>query len=410
MNTWTFSLPQDAYTNLNAYAPDWVPGQGFPVGHELIGGRDFWTYVVIHLVADMKFITMFSMLFGAGILLQSERAAARGISPARIHYGRMVVLLGFGLLHAYFIWYGDILTDYAMCGMLLFPLRKARPGLLLALGLVMIGTVSVINFCYYENLHVAPLEQLQNWNDNLLADRGGNDYELAAYRGTYHDAFEHRVVASFSGQTMEFVTWSFWRCGGAMLIGMALLKRKFFHGAWPREVYATIAILAIPIGWAVTGLGIVFNEAIGWDEAPASVFSVWGLGGEFNYWGSLITELGYLSLGVLVAVWAAQSGRKFFRQCLWPVRAIGKMALSNYIAQSLIATTLFYGYGFGLFGYLGHFELLFVVFPVWILQLLISPIYMSYFRQGPLEWVWHRIVYWRGEPPPLTDAAEPLSS
>ena len=127
---------------------------------------------------------------------------------------------------------------------------------------------------------------------------------------------------------------------------------------------------------------------------------------EFNYWGSLVTELGYLGLGVLVAVWAAAPARAFFHQCLWPLRAIGRTALSNYIAQSLIATTIFYGHGFGLYGSLTRLQLLYVVVPVWALQLIISPIYLRCFRQGPLEWLWHRLVYWHGEPPPLKCAAE----
>ena len=417
MNTWTFSLPQNAYTNLNAYTTDWVqgqpPGEGFPPGTELVHGAEFWTYVVIHLVADMKFITMFSMLFGAGILLQGERAAGRGLSPWRIHYGRMTVLLLFGLAHAYLIWFGDILVAYATCGMLLFPLRKARAGFLLLLGIVMVAMATVINVATMEKIDIplpgntGVLQALAEWNGRMVAGKSGNDFELEAYHGTWSDEMKHRVPTSFSGETDGFLTWSLWRCGGAILIGMALHKRKFFHGLWTREAYATIAALAIPIGWAVTGLGIIFNQSIGWVDLPpdptgSTVLTVWGLGVEFNYWGSLMTELGYISLGVLVAIWAMQNGREFLRKCLWPFRAIGRMALSNYIGQSLIASTIFYGHGFGLFGTMSRVQLLGVVFATWTVQLIVSPIYLRFFHQGPLECLWHRIVYWRGEPPPLS--------
>ncbi len=421
MNTWTFSLPQSAYTNLNAYTTDWVqrqpPGEGFPVGTGLVQGAEFWTYTVIHLLADMKFITMFSVLFGAGILLQGERAAGRGLSPWRIHYGRMTVLLLIGLAHAYLIWYGDILVAYALCGMLLFPLRQARAGFLLLLGVVMIAMASVINVATMEKADIplpgntGVLKTLADWNSTLVGGKSGNDFELAAYRGTWADEMKHRVPTSFSGETDGFITWSLWRCGGAMLIGMALHKRKFFHGLWLRDTYATVAALAIPIGWAVTSLGIVFNQAIGWTDTPldtgtTSVFSVWGLGVEFNYWGSLITALGYLSLGVLVAIWAAQRGCVMLSKCLGPIRAIGRTALSNYIGQSLIASTIFYGHGLGLFGSMTRLQLLGVVFVTWVVQLMASPLYLHFFRQGPLEWLWHRIVYWRGEPPPLKDRTE----
>jgi len=404
MNTWTFALPQDAYVNPNAYTTDWIPGTGFPADHELVHGADFATYVVIHLVADMKFITMFSMLFGAGILLQGERASGRGLSSARIHYRRMGVLLGFGLIHAYALWYGDILYTYAVCGMLLFPLRKVRPSLLLLLGLIMIGVATFLNLAWAADWSLGPLDVLQDFSSAF--DHSGNDLELIAYRGNWWQQMDHRYWASFISQTSGFLQWSLWRCGGCILIGMALHRLNFFRGAWRRTTYKTIAMLCIPLGWVITGAGIAFNQAIRWDETADSLYTVWGLGVEFNYWGSLVTELGYISLGVLVALWAAAPARAFFRRCLWPVRAIGRTALSNYILQTIIATTIFYGHGFGLYGSLTRFQLLYVVFPVWALQLTVSPIYLRYFRQGPLEWLWHRIVYWDGEPPPLKDAAD----
>ncbi len=408
MNTWSFSQPQYAYTNPNAYTTEWVQGVGFPDNHEMVHGAEFAVYSIVHVLADMKFITMFSMLFGAGILLQGERAAARGLSPWRIHYSRMVVLLIFGIIHAYALWYGDILTGYASCGLLLFPLRKARPTLLIVLGVVMIAMVSVIDLSAAADSHLPVISTMTDWNNRQFGADGGNDFELAAYRGGWLEQMQHREPAAWTGQTYGFVMWTFWRCGGAILIGMALHKRRFFHGEWRREAYASLAVLAIPIGWAVTGAGIVFNQAIGWDDSPNTVLSVSGLGAQFNYWGSLVTELGYISLGVLVAMRAAQPAHAWLRKCLWPLRAIGRTALSNYILQSLIGTTLFYGHGFGLFGTVSRVGLLYIVGTVWIVQLIISPIYLSFFRQGPLEWVWHRLVYWRGEPPPLKDMAASL--
>lgn len=405
MNTWSFSQPQSAYLDPNIYAPDWIMGRGFPEGHENIHGVELFVYAATHILADMKFITMFSMLFGAGILLQGERAAARGLKPWRIHYGRMGVLMLFGIIHAYALWYGDILTGYACCGVLLYPLRKMRPTFLLVLGVGMIAMVSVINLALLAEIHFPLLDNLQNFHYGVLGNRGGNDYELEVYRGGWwRQITQHRGLVSFDGQTYGFVTWTFWRCGGCILIGMALHQWKFFHGAWPRAAYATIAALTIPIGWCITGLGVVYNVANGWDDS-ANVFSVWGFGTEFNYWGSLLTELGYISAGVLVALYAAEPVHALFNKCLWPIRAVGRTALSNYIGQSILATVLFYGHGLGYFGTMSHVDLLLVVAGVWMMQLIVSPIYLSLYSQGPLEWLWHRLVYWRGEPPPLKDPA-----
>src|SRR6188508_2854059 len=108
MNTWTMSLPQTAYTNPAAYSTAWVPYEGFPTGSHLMPpeGSEFWTYTFIHLFADMKFITMFSIMFGAGIVLQSGRSRQKGRNPWLVHYLRMFVLLMFGLCHTVGFWYG----------------------------------------------------------------------------------------------------------------------------------------------------------------------------------------------------------------------------------------------------------------------------------------------------------------
>ncbi len=418
MNTWTMSLPQEAYTNLAQYAPDWIYLQGFPEGHELFTATDHAVYLVIHLLADMKFITMFSMMFGAGILLQGDRAAAKGLSPARIHYARMAVLLVFGLLHAYFLWYGDILFDYAACGMLLFPLRRLPAAVLITLGLLMISMVTVIGQVTWHQNDLPPfgqrifntaLQPIYDLDNKLVFV--GNDIELHAYRADWtvglphprlaslEAEMTHRAIASFRAQTTGFLTWTFFRCGGAILIGMGLQRLRFFHGAWPLTAYVLIAVLAIPLGWFITYQGVLYNDRNGWDDTV-----LWGTGVEFNYWGSLVTEMGYISAGVLVAIWAADPANWILQKCLVPIRSVGRTALSNYIMQSLIGTTIFYGHGFGLFGYLSRLQLLGVVVAVWTFQLILSPLWLSYFRQGPLEWLWHKIVYWRGEPPALATA------
>jgi uncharacterized membrane protein YeiB len=143
----------------------------------------------------------------------------------------------------------------------------------------------------------------------------------------------------------------------------------------------------------------------------------------FNYWGSLLCAFGYISFGVLLALWAADPVKpswsaefarqgytpiaaigatfavnplhKLFRLCLIPVRAVGRMALTCYLTETLIGTTLFYGHGLGLFGKLSRPELVYkVVLPSWAFILAFATIWLSLFRQGPLEWLWHSIVYW----------------
>jgi uncharacterized protein len=232
-----------------------------------------------------------------------------------------------------------------------------------------------------------------------------NEAEIDAYRGNWWHQMRHRAWESWRSQVLYMG--DYLRCGGCILIGMALLRLRFFHGEWSRGAYAALACLLAPIGWIITYMGVAFMNHIGWKEYPwdtsDQLFSVWGLGVEFNYWGSLITELGYISFGVLLAFWAAEPARRVLRICLVPLRSIGRMALTCYILESVIGTTLFYGHGFGWYGRFWRVELLEVVAGVWVFLMIFATVWMHFFRQGPLEWVWHRIVYWRGEPPALKD-------
>ncbi len=413
MNTWTMSMPQYAYTNPASYSPEWVLGFGFPTGNpdewdslRPLTGANYWTFAFIHLLADMKFITMFSMMFGAGIVLQSERSRAKGKNPWLIHYLRMLVLLAFGLCHTFGFWYGDILTDYAICGMLLVPLRLLPAGPLMFLGMLMVAMVPAIDYAEMHHWFPAFFGRLTTFENDMRAHFGAaghdmyNDWELEVYRsGWWNQIVGHRFQASVLAHTSEFLKWTFWRCGGCILIGMALQRRKFFHGSWTGGAYATLATLATPVGWAIVIMGLQFNTFNGWKDSTGSLFDLWHLGMQFNYWGSLLCTTGYISFGVLVALWAAQ--RPALNLALVPLRSVGRMALTNYLSQTLIATTIFYGHGLGYFGKVSRFQLLPIVLVTWCVQLIASTLWLQHFRQGPLEWLWHSIVYWKWKSPLL---------
>jgi uncharacterized protein len=460
MNTWTMSLPQDTYTNPATYNPNWVQSMGFPYYNgpgaqpayfemEALKGLNHWVYVGIHLFADMKFITTFSILFGAGIVLQAERARKKGNNPWLTHYLRMSVLLVFGLVHTFGFWYGDILTDYALAGLILAPFRLLPPWLLFLLGMTMIaGTTAQVVAHDVHRREVAmaksadeiaaldqgwykPLDTLDDWQwgVNGLHARGirafkdrvrelgqdpsafshENDREVFAHRGNWWtQVVGHRFWTSVIDHTTGFISWTFWRCGGCMLLGMALQKRRFFHAAWPREACATIAALTIPIGWILSYRGVMFNQHEGWVENGAFL-SVYELGSQFNYWGSLLCSFGYLSVGVLLAIAAANPLRAILHKCLIPIRSIGRMALTCYLAETLIGTTIFYGHGFGLFGKTERWQNLPIVLGTWVIIMIFATVWLTLFRQGPLEWFWHSIVYWDWKNPRLAAAGPDAS-
>ncbi len=139
---------------------------------------------------------------------------------------------------------------------------------------------------------------------------------------------KHRVNESLRTLLSGFWTWELPRCGGCILLGMALQKRRFFHGEWSRQAYAAIAGIVTPVGWALTALGVLYNDRNGWTDGR-DFFALWGIGVEFNYWGSLLCTIGYMFIGVLLAFWAADPLRYIFRTCLIPIRSVGRTALST---------------------------------------------------------------------------------
>jgi uncharacterized protein len=396
MNTQNMSMPSLAYYNPYAYdAAAFID----PAHYTGLSSLNYAVFVAVHVFADLKFITIFSMLFGAGILLQGERLAARGISATRIHYARMAVLLVFGLIHAHVFWYGDVLAPYAVCGMLLFPLRTLRTSMLISLGLLFVSVATLYHWADTHGLDSALVHWLHNGTARLTDSVTGNDFEYAAYSGSWTEQMRSRSWVSLDNETFSFLDWTLWRCGGAMLIGMGLLRTRFFHAGWTAGVYLLIAGICIPIGWSLTGAGVLHNQWHGWFGGAYPDFA----GMQFNYWGSLVAAFGYLALGVLVAIRVAgpsdprtvgpSDRRPFLARIAVPVRAVGRTALSNYFLQSIIGTTIFYGHGFGYFGWLTRTELLGVVAGVWLFQLFVSTLWTRRFEQGPLEFVWHRMVY-----------------
>jgi uncharacterized protein len=386
MNTQDMSMPVLAYYNPLAYD---VAAYINPANYHGISPLNYAVFAAIHVIADLKFITVFSTLFGAGILLQGERLLARGVSSIKVHYLRMAVLLVFGLIHAHVFWYGDVLTSYAICGMLMFPLRKLRAPILLAAGLGMLSIATLYHWADTQNLNIGIVHWLHNGTARLTFGVTGNDFEFGAYTGSWKNQMQTRFWVALDNQTFSFLDWTLWRCGGSILIGMALLKLHFFHGEWPRRSYSILALLCIPTGWAITVMGVLHNQARGWFGGGYPDFA----GMEFNYWGSLVAAFGYMAFGIYFALRIADGKSKRLATLAIPLRAIGRTALSNYILQTLIGTTIFYGYGFGYFGWMSRAQLLWVVLGVWIFQLTVSTLWTRRFQQGPLEWVWHRTVY-----------------
>jgi uncharacterized protein len=176
-----------------------------------------------------------------------------------------------------------------------------------------------------------------------------------------------------------------------MLFGMALFKLGVLSAARTRAFYLRLLAIGWLVGLPIVGLGILWNRSIDW-AAPDFFF----LGSLPNYWGSLGVALGWIAAVMLLC--RSQGPSQAWSSVKARLSAVGQMAFTNYIAQSLICTWIFYGHGLGLFGQVDRVGQFGIVLLVWAVQLWWSPLWLARFRFGPLEWVWRSLVYRRRQP------------
>jgi uncharacterized protein len=212
-------------------------------------------------------------------------------------------------------------------------------------------------------------------------------HEVSTYQSGCLDQMTLRIPASLRFQTFIFLFFFLWRAGGLMLVGMALFKWGVLTAERSNRFYGVLMAAGFVIGFPIVIYGVIHNFAVNWSMDPA-----WFLGSQFNYWGSLPVSLGYIGLMMLL------SRLPRLTAITGVLGAVGRMALTNYLLQSVICTTIFYGHGLGLFGQVERSQQVLFVLGMWILQLIISPLWLRYFRFGPAEWLWRSLTYWQIQP------------
>lgn len=396
MNITAFALPMAAY--VNPVSPALAPYAG-----EFRGGN-FAAWLTTHLVFDQKMITIFSALFGAGLVVMDRRSGGRFLG---VHSRRMLWLLFLGLAHAYLVWFGDILVTYALCGALIYPLRRLRPRTLIVFGLLLCAVTMAISTLMGLGLGMGreaamqaeaviaaggePTEEqaeaIKGWRD-ACADLDPTPEQVAeqvaAFRGSYPETVAANVKAAVGFQTFYLLIWGLWRTTGVMMIGMALMKLGVFSASLPGRRYAIMVAAGYGLGLPVVAAGAWDQVASGFDPVRAFVF-----GWHFNAVGSLLVALGHVG----AVMWVCRAG--VLPRVTRRLAAVGRMALTNYLAQSVICTAVFFGWGFGLFGSLERWQIMLAVLGVWLVELAWSPWWLARFRFGPAEWVWRSLTYWR---------------
>jgi uncharacterized protein len=388
----------------------WNPQETALNGDATRANLAYWFASQVFFEGKMR--CLFSLLFGAGTVLFLARGDERGggLHVADIYYRRTLWLLLFGVIHAYCIWSGDILYPYAVFGLMLFPFRQARPKWLLIAGaaLLLLGVARGL-WPVYDDYQLRaragtaarlavegkPLTDEQKADQKKWAEKEKRfkpdpeaiKKDVEAYRGSYAKLFMHRMPFVASMQSMWLYRTGVSDVAAVMLIGMGLLLAGVLTGERSNRFYLRLMLCGYGIGGSVNALTAWYLVHSGFNpiEGRIATIATYDL-------GRLLVTLGHIGL----LVWLVKRG--WLRAATHRLAACGRMALSCYLGTSLICSTLFYGYGFGLFAKLQRYQLLYVVLAVWAVLLIVCPVWLRYFRYGPMEWVWRSLTYWRRQP------------
>jgi uncharacterized protein len=349
---------------------------------------DSWIWLVNHELFDQKMMTIFSLLYGAGIVLLTSRIETKGCNSTPIFLRRSLWLMLFGLIHAYLLWSGDILFSYAICGLVTYPFRKWQWKRLLVLGFLAVSVSSVVYLLYVSSMISWPADKVEALERELwhptqqqIAD------QVAAYRGGWLDQMPERIAEAKLLEIQGLLYLTLWRSGGLMLIGMALYKLGVLTGSLSVSTYRRLGILGLALGIPIISYGVFRDFAEHWNMKYALF-----IGTQFNYWGSLGVALTWICAVMLVC--KTPSLKPFAGH----IALVGRMAFSNYILETLICTTIFYGHGFAMFGRYDRKQGVAVVLCTWIALYFFSQVWMRYFFLGPLEWLWRSLTYWKRQP------------
>ncbi|HEX8308027.1 MAG TPA: DUF418 domain-containing protein [Allosphingosinicella sp.] len=387
MNIVGFALPFQSYMNPLALGP--------------VGEADFVSWTVSFILVDGKMRGLFSFLFGASMLLVIEQAQAKGESADVVHYRRMFWLLFFGLIHLYLIWFGDILVGYALVGMIAFLFRKLSQraligwgvGLLIVQLLILVGLAGGASALQQAAAApgatpgtIAEWQGLERMFGAMSpADRA---QEFAVYRGGYAGILADRVREQALGPIKGLGLFG-WETLAYFLLGMAAFRSGFLTGGWSDKRYRSTAMLGFGIGIPAYGLLAWLLARQGFSVPAVLAFSMAAT--------VPLRPLMVVATAALIILATRRGGALTDR-----IAAAGRAAFTNYLGTSLAMTTLFYGYGAGLFGTLGRAQLWLVVLAMWGLILLWSKPWLDRFLYGPLEWLWRLLS--RGTAQPMRRA------
>lgn len=373
-------------------------------------GWDLYTWITTNMFFEGTMRSLFSLLFGVGMFILLDRLEKKGagMEASNIYFRRITWLLFFGLVHAYLLlWTGEILYNYALMGFLVFSFRKMPPKKLIIISILLISIGTLWEYSRYSDdlkfiEQVSMAQHYKTAGKELTKELKEADEKWAKIeaekapeaieafntnmRKGYFDVVVFVAPMITHYNELHPYRYDVWDVLSMMLIGIALFKLKILSGEKSYRFYGSMAVLGY-------GIGLLIN----YYETKAIIesgFSYMGFSKSFltYYLGKTTVAMGHISL---IMIFYKLPVLKWLKKSL---AAVGKMALTNYVMHSVFAMFIFTGVGFGLFGKLQRHELLYVVFSIWLFQMILSPIWFNYFQFGPLEWMWRNLSYQKKHP------------
>ena len=386
--------------------------------HQNIHHQNFWVHAIITILFEGKMRALFSMIFGAGILLFIVRKEQAGLAFKSLFFKRMIWLVIFGLIHAHLmLWTGDILYFYGLIGILAFFFRHMQPRHL-AMGVPIVAIAGfVLSTLFYQSIRQKRLDYIKvetrlkqgyalkavqrktvtSWMDvqkEFIPDRQQIAAHTLLMKSGYKAVAGYIRPVTWDAQTKYFL-FALGDILALMLLGMALYHWGFFSGDWSARQYRQTMVTGYGIGLPL----VIYSYYQSYLRAPGSEAFIHYMENHPVIW----TEIIYPFQRILLVMAHASLLMLMIRSPLWisftkRLAAVGQMAFTNYILQTLFCTFIFFGYGLNCFAEIEFYELYYIAGLIWVFQLIISPIWLRYFLFGPLEWLWRSLTYWELQP------------
>lgn len=394
-------------------------GLPIPVGHDPSilreQGFNYYLWYIVSWLPEGTQRALFSMLFGAGIILFTNNKENKlgGTLPLDYFIRRQIWLMLFSIFDVFvLLWSGDILLDYACLGLIMVAFRKSSPkALLIGAGICFALMLARENRDFYQSKKIIykgeaaaaidttttklteqqkeELGAMNDFKERYSAEKKIKRMEksIRQVTGNYQEVYEFRTN-SYVEELVRYLYFGVWDVLLFMFIGMAFFKMGILTGQAPTKVYWGLFIVGLGCGLAFSYYRLqpmIDHQFNGYNYTKNVPFEFYELSRTFRSLGIF---------GFIMLLYKSNIFSWFFNL----MRPVGQMAFTNYLTQSLLCGLFFNGIGLAMYGKLERKEVYYVVAAVWIIQIIWSHIWLHYFRFGPLEWCWRNLTYWKRQP------------